>query len=316
MSQTRDVVKNQVVTDTIQRDYANQKLTRRPSQEDGKIADAQQHHVFQLPGVSAITHNLLPPLVSDRDLLALSLTSKSMQGLFAKPLAERRLLAFQQFVARRQLDQAKKILAIYPEYLILRGRFSDYSGRIFEAASAFEYLHWANDYDAINNLRSAIPTKIYQEKLAREMYEQFLHVESDGITFTYAGVKVKENHFDNSLHYSKFNTLKQNYENWSKEEKKQFCIEIANIQATVPVYIAQAICATEENPNSLHVNLTDVRLEEICWYPLSDYGLGHRVLVVRAENRAVATNHPYSTMVDNTIKNACKFERSSATQSQ
>lgn len=159
-------------------------------------------------------------------------------GFFKSELDIRILL---NHVVCGEYDSVQQILDQDISSITKKGRVTDRSGRSFENISAFEYALWALDEHMWTRMLDCLKTMNNETRISvlATMIEQYHSVKDKGITYTWNGKRITENHYNFAI----IPALKNLVASLQKPNtSSKSLLEVGRVQKLFPVHVAHEYC--------------------------------------------------------------------------
>lgn len=235
---------------------------------------------------------------NEQEMKALALTDERAYSLFQP---NRIFATFLQHVVYGKQDKAEQVFTVVnseekkQDVLLRTGTVTDYSGRAFEAISAYEYAYWAKDTHMCRMLEQHMDADTKADMLKR-----CKAIEKNGLTYTQNGVEVKgSKHFDFTPLKKALRNYIDGYDNWYSTNNwaalDAAWMQVGIAQRDVPVHVANEYCRKDRsfkptptfNEDNLPRELTFYNLQthkNELWFPLvisDSSGLGVDFALIR-----------------------------------
>lgn len=225
-------------------------------------------------------------------------------------------------VSQGNQTDAERLISLFPLLLTKRGRIEDYSGRIFENITAFEYALWALDVRHMSIMMvKALPKNKQGDAIRIDLLDQFEKHKKEGISYRLNNKDYSEKHFNFEPFLSRLEIYQANFKQWPREQRNNyFCTEIGYEQTLFPAHIAQHYCDSEIRSFAFHHfqeekffrNLTiHADSEPKFWFskPAADSRLGVSYAVTRGSQYGPSGNwaiaREYAMVPEGDIRGIC-----------
>lgn len=171
-------------------------------------------------------------------------------------------------VARGEQEKAERLLRKFPKWMLERGKATDYSGRVFENTSPFEYALWAGDRHMWDMMMNCIPQGDEGIEFRAELLKQYERVTQQGLDYHYIvevgprkGERVEvvnETAFNYQPLLNAYDTYIKSFDppesgrwDWDRRDK-YWCTVVGLAQRMLPAHVLHEYCHPERSfyPNA------------------------------------------------------------------
>lgn len=205
-------------------------------------------HKLEFTQLSLDVRGKLGSYFSTSSLANFALASKNCWTLFQPQVYERKVCKkFLIYVEQGNTLEVEAMLTKEFHLIAKKGRVTDYSGRIFEDISGFEYALWALDKLMWTTMLGCLPKNEASKAVRTQLLSQYEQVKTVGVTYSLNGEKFTENHFDfeNTIKVLQDQVDSLNTQgNQDRDAVKEQWREGAGAQKFLPMYIVYECCSS------------------------------------------------------------------------
>ncbi len=219
----------------------------------------------QLPQGAGGVIKKISDFLEPQDLVNLSQTERMNQGLFQPELNDRFLQKLLSCVVKGEQDKAERILNQHSNLLSMAGSITDYSGRTFQKATAFQLALWSKDRHMWSMMLRCIPPGAEGNAIRTSLLEQYHALEQNGLHFS---MKPLMYCFDGQTHTIKGeNNSKcynmqplldamrfyvEHYDQWRHSNSferlaQHWCRVVGLLQRTLPAHVINEYCRLDRS---------------------------------------------------------------------
>lgn len=209
------------------------------------------------------------------DLDTLAKTSSSSLALFKLHSIINKLL---KNVILNNSAQVISLLVKYNDLLYCQRTVEDFSGRIFNNISAFEYAVWANDSSMLANMLNSVPPE-ERSHVYPILWSQYEAVKAFGVSYVLNGETITESHVnvENTLIEALSNFLFLFKNNMKPESAEYWVNGVGKSQKLMPIHVIDVYGLKALADNSYKSSSLLVTNRRTAWH--SKIGEDHAIYV-------------------------------------